>query len=121
MAGSQQQDLVEMLQGRSNQLEMLKDRGKGAQLANGCGWGESCRACLPKGQGITHVPVPQCKGKLPEACLICLSILNPSLAASQVWVLVEELKNDAGKASPGGELDLFASPASERAEMLFAG
>lgn len=67
MAASQEQDLVEMLQGRSNQLKMLKDGGKRAQLAEECGWGESCWDCLPKGQGITHVPVPQSKGKLPEA------------------------------------------------------
>lgn len=99
MAASQEKDLVERLQGRFHQLEMLKDRQKEDQLANVCRWGESCWPCLPKGQGITHVPVPQWKGKFPEACLICLSILNPSLAPSQVWVLVEELKNKTEKAA----------------------
>lgn len=89
---------MERLQGRFHQLEMLKDRQKEDQLAKCvCRWGEAC--CLPKGQGITHVPVPQWKGKFPEACLICLSILNPSLAPSQVWVLVEEMKNNAEKAA----------------------
>lgn len=99
MAASQEKDLVKRLQGRFHQLEMLKDRQKEDQLANVCRWGESCWPCLPKGQGITHVPVPQWKGKFPEACLICLSILNPSLAPSPVWVLVEELKNKAEKAA----------------------
>ena len=70
---------------------MLKDRQKDDQLASMRRWGESCCPCLPKGQRITHVPVSRWKGKFPEACLIILSILNPSLAPLQVWVLVEEL------------------------------
>lgn len=97
VAGRQEQGLVGQVppaRGAERQTEKKK------QLVNPSGWGESCWACLPKGQGITHVPVPRWKGKFPEACLICLSILNPSLAPSQVWVLVEELKNDAEKASP---------------------
>lgn len=107
----------------STSSEMLKDRLKERrdQLANVCRWGKSCWPCLPKGQGITHVPVPQWKGKFPEACLICLSILNPSLAPSQVWVLVEELKNDAEKAAWQREGPFsLSSIRKARAGMVFA-
>jgi len=89
VAPSQEKDLVERLWGRFDQLDA--ERQQDDQLASVRRWGESCCPCLPKGQRITHVPVSRWKGKFPQACLISISILNPSLAPLQVWVLVEEL------------------------------
>lgn len=74
VAPSQEEDLVEWLWGRFDQLDA--ERQKDDQLASVRRWGESCCPRLPKGQKITHVPVSRWKGKFPEACLIFLSILN---------------------------------------------